>query len=181
MLAARVVRAPSATASYPSEAAAKSAIDHAQIYGAPIASGSSQTLLVVPTLSSTLLMSATGKAAGHWRAAELAGLAIFSGLVVDLIVCYWLRGFASDKFWIAWPICSLIVAVVAFVAAVLQKLIGPAGTMVTVIVMILLGNPSSGGATGVPYLPTFWRGLGPYRGNRPDRAGPSPARGHHAR
>jgi len=28
--------------------------------------------------------------------------------------------------------------------------------------MILLGNPSSGGATGVPYLPMFWRDLGPY-------------------
>jgi hypothetical protein len=24
------------------------------------------------------------------------------------------------------------------------------------------GNPSSGGATGVPYLPTFWRDLGPF-------------------
>ncbi|MEV5911269.1 hypothetical protein ACWEGX_39675 [Streptomyces chartreusis] len=28
--------------------------------------------------------------------------------------------------------------------------------------MILLGNPSSGGAIGVPYLPAFWRDLGPY-------------------
>ena len=77
-------------------------------------------------------------------------------------MCYWLRGFPSSKFWIVWPICSLIIAVVAFVAAVLQKLIGAAGRLLTVIVMILLGNPSSGGATGVPYLPTFWRHLGPY-------------------
>ena len=77
-------------------------------------------------------------------------------------MCYWLRGFPSSKFWIVWPICSLIIAVVAFVAAVLQKLIRAAGRLLTVIVMILLGNPSSGGATGVPYLPTFWRHLGPY-------------------
>ncbi len=56
-------------------------------------------------------------------------------------------GFPSSKFWIVWPICSLIIAVVAFVAAVLQKLIGAAGRLLTVIVMILLGNPSSGGAT----------------------------------
>ena len=28
--------------------------------------------------------------------------------------------------------------------------------------VILLGNPSSGGANGVPYLPAFWRDLGPY-------------------
>jgi hypothetical protein len=26
----------------------------------------------------------------------------------------------------------------------------------------LLGNPSSGGANGVPYLPAFWRDIGPY-------------------
>lgn len=203
---------------YPNEAAVKTAIDHARIYGALISSGSAQTLIVVPSLSdlapldlavkfedaalhtghtltvkpyapvplaekdpfglvqglmlvplliggymsSTLLLSATGKAAGHWRAAQLAGFAVVSGLIVDLIVCYWLRGFPSDEFWIVWPICSLIVAVVAFVAAVLQKLVGPAGTLLTVIAMILLGNPSSGGATGVPYLPGFWRDLGPY-------------------
>lgn len=28
--------------------------------------------------------------------------------------------------------------------------------------IILFGNPSSGGASGVPYLPTFWRDIGPY-------------------
>ena len=194
---------------YPNESAAKNAIDQAQIWGALITSGTSSTLIVVPSISdlapldlavrfedaakstgqkltvqqyapvplaakdpfglvqglmliplliggymsSTLLMAATGKAAGRWRAAQLAGFAIAAGLAVDLIVCYWLQGFPSDKFWITWPICSLIVAVVAFVAAILQKLIGAAGTLLTIIVVILFGNPSSGGATGYPYLP----------------------------
>ena len=203
---------------YPNEQAAKTAIDQAQIWGALIPSGTSTTLIVVPSISdlapldlavrfedaakhagqkltvqqyapvplaakdpfglvqglmliplliggymsATLLMAATGKAAGRWRAAQLAGFAIAGGLAVDLIVCYWLQGFPSDKFWITWPICSLIIAVVAFVAAILQKLIGAAGTLLTIIVIILLGNPSSGGATGVPYLPTFWRDIGPY-------------------
>jgi hypothetical protein len=203
---------------YPNEQAAKTAIDQAQIWGALIPSGTSDTLIVVPSISdlapldlavrfqdaakstgqtltvqvyapvplaakdpfglvqalmlvplliggymsSTLLMAATGKAAGRWRAAHLAGFAVVAGLVVDLVVCYWLQGFSSSKFWIVWPICSLIIAAVAFVAAILQKLIGAAGTLLTVIVIILLGNPSSGGANGVPYLPTFWRDLGPY-------------------
>src|SRR5262249_27214970 len=40
--------------------------------------------------------------------------------------------------------------------------IGAADTLLTVIVIMLLGNPSSGGATGVPYLPTFWRDIGPF-------------------
>ena len=203
---------------YPNEQAAKTAIDQAQIWGALITSGTSNTLIVVPSISdlapldlavrfedaaksagqkitvqqyapvplaakdpfglvqglmlvplliggymsSTLLMAATGKAAGRWRAAQLAGFAVVAGLAVDLIVCLWLQGYASSKFWIVWPICSLIIAVVAFVAAVLQKLIGAAGTLLTIIVVLLFGNPSSGGANGVPYLPTFWRDLGPY-------------------
>ncbi|MEU9128242.1 hypothetical protein AB0D08_09065 [Kitasatospora sp. NPDC048540] len=203
---------------YPDEAAARTAIDEARLFGALISSGSSNTLIVVPSMSdlapldlaakfedaakatgqtlqvqqyapmplapkdpfglvqglmlvplliggymsSTLLMAATGRAAGRWRAAQLAGFAVVSGLVIDVIVCYWLQGFPSSSFWITWPICTLIVAVVAFVAAVLQKLLGPVGTLVTVVVMILFGNPSSGGATGVPYLPAFWRDLGPY-------------------
>jgi hypothetical protein len=119
-------------------------------------------LLIGGYMSSTLLMAATGKAAGRWRLATLAGFAIVAGLVVDLNVCFWLQGHASGKFWIVWSICSLIVAVVAFVAAVLQKLIGRAGTLLTIIVIILLGNPSSGGANGVPYLPAFWRDIGSY-------------------
>ncbi|WP_158997160.1 ABC transporter permease [Streptomyces aureus] len=203
---------------YADEAAVKSAIDHARIYGALVTSGGQNTLIVAPSMSdlapldlavrfeeaakstgqklavqqyaplplvpkdpfglvqglmlvplliggymsSTLLMTATGKAAGRWRAAQLAGFAVVSGLVVDLIVCYWLEGFPSSRFWITWPVCSLIVAVVAFVAAILQKLLGPIGTLLTVVVIMLFGNPSSGGANGVPYLPAFWRDIGPY-------------------
>lgn len=203
---------------YPDEAATRTAMDEARIFGALISSGTSNTLIVVPSMSdlapldlavrfedaakaggqtltvqqyaptplaakdpfglvqglmliplliggymsSTLLMAVTGRAAGRWRAAQLAGFAVVSGLVVDLIVCYWLQGFPSGKFWITWPICTLIVAVVAAVAAVLQKLLGPVGTLVTIIVIILFGNPSSGGATGVPYLPAFWRDIGPF-------------------
>ena len=103
-------------------------------------------LLIGGYMSATLVMAATGRAGGRWRAAGLAAFAILAGLVVDLVACFWLQGFASGKFWIVWPICSLIIAVVAFVAAVLQKLIGPLGTLLTIIVVILFGNPSSGGA-----------------------------------
>jgi hypothetical protein len=203
---------------YPNEKAVKTAIDQAKIWGGLVSSGTSNTLLVVPTISdyaplpltmafegaakstgqklmvkqhapvplppkdpfglvqgimlaplliggymvSTLLMSATGKAAGRWRVAQLVGFAVVAGLVVELIVCLWLGGFSSSKFWIVWPICSLIIAAVSFVAAVLQKLVGAAGTLLTVIIIILLGNPSSGGATGYPFLPAFWRDIGPY-------------------
>src|SRR5215471_16417285 len=97
-------------------------------------------LLVGGTLASTFLLSATGKAAHRWRAAGLLAFAVVAGLVIDMVVCLF---------------CSLIIAVVAFVATILQKLIGAAGTLLTMIVIILIGNPASGGATGYPFLPTF--------------------------
>lgn len=203
---------------YPSESAAKHAIDQAKIWGALIPAGTSNTLIVVPSMSglaqldlsvqfqnaakrtgqkltikqytptplaakdpgnvvvslmlvpiliggyigSTLVMAATGKASERWRAATHAVFAVVAGLVVDLIVCYWLQGIPSSKFWIVWPIITLIIAVVAFFAAILQKLIGSVGTLLTVIIIILFGNNSSGGASGVPYLPTFWRDIGAF-------------------
>jgi hypothetical protein len=45
---------------------------------------------------------------------------------------------------------------------VLQKLVGAAGTLLTIIVIMMFGNPSSGGSIGVPYLPAFWRAIGPF-------------------
>jgi hypothetical protein len=119
-------------------------------------------LLVGGYVCSTLLRGATGEASGRWRGMILAGFAVGAGLVVDLIVGLWLQGYPTGSFWIVWPIASLIIIVTALVAAVLQKLLGAAGTLLTTIVVMLFGNPSSGGANGVPYLPTFWRDIGPF-------------------
>jgi hypothetical protein len=119
-------------------------------------------LLIGGYLSANLLGTATGAAAAHWRAAVLAGYALVAGMLINLIVALWLSGYPTDKFWIVWPILALIIYAVAMVGAVLGRLLGAAGTLVTVIIVILFGNPSSGGANGVPYLPGFWRDIGPY-------------------
>ncbi|WP_327281114.1 hypothetical protein [Streptomyces sp. NBC_01205] len=203
---------------YPDEQAAKEAIDRAEIYGALIPGQTSNTLLVVPTLSdvapldlavnfeiaakklghplsvkqyaphplakkdpfglvvslmlipllvggymaSTMLRTVTGSATGRRRLTALLGFSVLAGLLVNLVVGPWLQGYPLEKFWIVWPILSLVIAGVATVAAALQKLLGAAGTLVTVIVVMLFGNPSSGGANGVPYLPAFWRDIGPF-------------------
>jgi len=57
---------------------------------------------------------------------------------------------------------ALTVLAVALLASVLQKLLGSSGTLITIVVVIVFGNPSSGGANGVPFLPAFWRDIGPY-------------------
>ncbi|WP_328864046.1 hypothetical protein [Streptomyces virginiae] len=119
-------------------------------------------LLVGGYMASTMLRTVTGSATGRRRLTALLGFSVLAGLAVNLVVGPWLQGYPLEKFWIVWPILSLIVAVVALVAAVLQKLLGAAGTLVTVIVVMLFGNPSSGGANGVPYLPAFWTDIGPF-------------------
>jgi hypothetical protein len=119
-------------------------------------------LLIGGYISSVIAKAVTGTAAARWRDATLLGFAIVAGLAVDLIACYWLGGLPTSRFWIVWPICSLIIATIAFLCTLLQHLLGAAGTLLTIIAVILFGNPSSGGANGVPYLPSFWRDIGPY-------------------
>jgi hypothetical protein len=137
----------------------------------PLASGDPYgivlSIMLVPLLiggyvASTALMGATSTSTAPWRVATLLGFAVLGSLLVSLVVGPWLTGYPPGAFWLVWPICALIIGAVALLASVLQKLLGAFGTMLTIILVILLGNPSSGGANGVPYLPGFWRDLGPY-------------------
>jgi hypothetical protein len=119
-------------------------------------------LLVAGYMATTLLTQALGTAAGRWRGLWLLGFAVVTGLVVDLIATYWLKGLPAHSFWLVWPIMTLIILTVALLTAVLRRLLGPVGIFLTVIVVIQFGNPSSGGANGVPYLPGFWHAIGPF-------------------
>ncbi|MFJ3838972.1 hypothetical protein ACWGHM_30005 [Streptomyces sp. NPDC054904] len=85
-------------------------------------------LLVGGYMGATMLRAATGTSAGRWRPPALVGFAVLGGLLVNLVVCSWLEDYPAEKFWIVWPILSLIIAAVAVVAAVIQKLLGTAGT-----------------------------------------------------
>jgi hypothetical protein len=119
-------------------------------------------LLVGGYMAAALLATAVGAASARWRGLWLAGFALATGLVLDLIVTYWLEGLPSASFWIVWPILSFIILVVALVAAVLRRMLGPAGIIVTLILIIQFGNPSSGGSNGAAYLPSFWHDIGPF-------------------
>jgi hypothetical protein len=119
-------------------------------------------LLVAGYVAAALLAAATGSASGRWRGVWLLGLAIATGLLLDVITTYWLKGLPSASFWIVWPILSLIILGVALFAAVLRRVLGPAGIIVTLIVFLQFGNPSSGGSNGVAYLSSFWHDIGPF-------------------
>lgn len=119
-------------------------------------------LLVGGYMATALLTNAFKSASGHWRGEWLLGFAVVAGLVVDLIATFWLKGIPSGSFWVVWPIMSLIILTVSLFAAVLRRLLGPIGIMLTVIIFLQFGNPSSGGSNGAVYLTNFWRDVGPF-------------------
>ena len=51
---------------------------------------------------------------------------------------------------------------VAFAAAALQRLLGPAGTVVVVVTFVIFGAPAAGGTIPGPFLPGFWSTIGPF-------------------
>ncbi len=118
------------------------------------------SLLVGGYVGAALVASSAGPA-GRGHGLILLGFAVVAGLMVDLIVTVLLQGLPMASFWVAWPIMALIVLVVALLAAVLRRLIGPLGIFLTIIVVLQFGNPSSGGANGVAYLTDFWNTIGP--------------------
>ncbi len=55
---------------------------------------------------------------------------------------------------------ALVVFATGAVTLALQALLGAAGIGLTLLIVVVLGNPSAGGAIGTSLLPTFWRGIG---------------------
>jgi len=90
----------------------------------------------------------------------LFGYSVVAALVIDLIRRSNPRGISDvgTNFWTLWPEFTLICLAVALLAATFQRLFGPLGTLLTVIVVIFLGNPSTGGGNGVAYLPSVLAG-----------------------
>jgi hypothetical protein len=119
-------------------------------------------VMVAGYLSSTFAMARTKTAAAHRRVAVLFGFAVVASLVFNLIVGPILGGYpdVGSNFLPLWGAFSLIILAVALLAATLQSLIGPLGTLITVIIVVFIGNPSTGGLNGVAFLPPFWQEIG---------------------
>ena len=119
-------------------------------------------LLVAGYLAATFAMQRTKTAAARRRVLALFGYSVAIGLVLDLIAGPILGAYPNvgSNFWWLWPEFAFIAFAVALLAAVLQRLIGPMGTLVTVIIVVFIGNPSTGGGNGVAFLPPFWQAIG---------------------
>ncbi|MFF8954644.1 DUF3533 domain-containing protein [Streptomyces sp. NPDC014894] len=60
-----------------------------------------------------------------------------------------------------WGLGSLLVFTVGAITLALQGLAGIVGIGLAILLVVVLGNPSAGGAYPYPLLPPFWREIGP--------------------
>jgi hypothetical protein len=107
------------------------------------------------------------------RLAAIAVYAVLTGLAGALIAGPWLHALPSQVTGLWWLGALLVFCCGAFAMA-LQVVAGTIGIGVSILVFVVLGNPSAGGAYSWPLLPTFWRVIGPWL---PSGAGTSAARG----
>ncbi|MGW7664615.1 DUF3533 domain-containing protein [Streptomyces sp. NPDC054756] len=94
------------------------------------------------------------------RLGALAGLSVLSGLggaiIVDLVF-----DALPGHFVAIWWIAALTTFAAAAAGMAFQVLLGPAGIALSVLIFVVLGNPSAGGVYPAALLPPFWRDLGP--------------------
>ena len=101
---------------------------------------------------------ATSRRAIH-RLIAVVPYAILSGLGGAIIVGPVL-GALNGHFMAFWLVGTLLVFCAAAVTMAFQVLLGVLGIGLTLILFVVLGNPSAGGAYQASLLPPFWRAIG---------------------
>ncbi|MFD9820087.1 ABC transporter permease [Streptomyces violascens] len=141
---------------------------------APASAGDSRTLssfyLVVGwcvggyLCAAILAISAGARPANTHRAlirlAVLAVYAIAAGLLGSLIIGPVLGALPGSYIGLA-GLGALVVFAVGATTLAFQGLAGVVGIGLAILVIVVLGNPSAGGAYPYPLLPPFWRTIGP--------------------
>jgi len=92
------------------------------------------------------------------RLLAIAAYAVASGLGGALIVDQGL-GALTGHFVALWWLGTLLVFAAATVTMAFQVLLGVLGIGLTVLIFVVLGNPSAGGAYQADLLPPFWRAI----------------------
>ncbi|MET9816960.1 DUF3533 domain-containing protein [Streptomyces sp. NPDC006355] len=114
--------------------------------------------------AAALAISAGAKPADPTRAAirlaVLALVAIIGGLGGALIAGPVLDAVPGSTAAL-WGLGTLIIFAVGAATLALQGLFGTIGIGLVILLVVILGNPSAGGALPPPLLPPFWKAIGP--------------------
>ncbi|MEV0369607.1 DUF3533 domain-containing protein [Streptomyces sp. NPDC050636] len=100
---------------------------------------------------------------GHRAVIRLAALALYAiaaGLAGAIIVGPVLGALPGSLCGL-WGLGALIVFAVGAATLAFQGLLGIIGIGLAILLIVVLGNPSAGGAYPYPLLPPFWRAIGP--------------------
>jgi F0F1-type ATP synthase assembly protein I len=92
------------------------------------------------------------------RTAALAAYAIALGVVGAVVVGPVLGIWDHDLVGVA-AVGALTVFAAATVAAAIQAWLGPLGTGIVILLLVVIGNPGSGGIYAPEFLPTWLRGM----------------------
>lgn len=98
------------------------------------------------------------------RVLGLLPYAFFSGLLGALVVDQGL-GAITGHFWALVGIGTLVSYAASTVTIAFQAFLGVLGIGLAVLLFVVLGNPSAGGAYQTDVLPTFWRVIGDWLPN----------------
>ena len=96
-----------------------------------------------------------------WRLFGCLAYAFLSGLGGAWIVGP-LLGALTGHFWAMAGIGMLLSMCASVFTMGMEALFGIIGVGVSIVLFVVLGNPSAGGAFGYQLLPTFWRVIGPW-------------------
>ncbi|MGC5346556.1 DUF3533 domain-containing protein [Streptomyces sp. DT24] len=114
--------------------------------------------------ASILAISAGARAANRRRALiRVAVMALYSiaGGIGGAIVIGPILGALPGSVWGMAGLGALIVFGVGMITLALEALTGIVGIGLAVLIIVVAGNPSAGGAFPLPMLPDFWRAIGP--------------------
>jgi hypothetical protein len=107
------------------------------------------------------------------RLAAIALYAVITGLLGAVIVGPWLHALPNDILGL-WGIGTLVIFAAGAFTTALMTIAGIIGIGIAILIFVVAGNPSAGGAYGWPLLPPFWRAIGPWL---PPGAGTDAVRG----
>lgn len=114
--------------------------------------------------AAVLAVSAGARPANAARAVIRLGVlllySVVAGLLGTLIAGPVLDALPGDV-WALWGLGTLLVFAVGAITLAFQGLAGTLGIGLAILLVVVLGNPSAGGAYPYPLLPPFWRAIGP--------------------
>ncbi|WP_329458556.1 DUF3533 domain-containing protein [Streptomyces sp. NBC_01497] len=111
-----------------------------------------------------LAISAGARPANRSRAViRLATTAVYAiaGGILGAVITGPVLGALPGSVWALWGLGALTVFAVGAATLALQTLFGVVGIGIAILLIVIGGNPSAGGAFPLPLLPDFWRAIGP--------------------